>query len=213
MLNVAGDQFRRVVLGPEFDSRRGLLGKAAILTVTSTPTRTSIVSRAKWVLRNIIGVFPPDPPPNVPPLPEKISGRAGDPTGRELLAQHNVDERCRSCHRLMDPIGITLENFDAIGKWRTEDEGKRIDTAVDFLDGTRLNGPADLRSVLNSRSELFVRTLTQKLLTYALGRGATYQDMPAVRTIAREAAANNNRFSSIVLGVVKSPAFRMNVKP
>jgi hypothetical protein len=210
--NVMGDQFRRVVLGPEFDNRRGLLGKAAVLTATSMPTRTSIVTRGKWVLDSILGVGPPDPPPNVPPMPEKIAGRTSDPTLRDLMAQHNSVDRCRNCHRLFDPIGIALENFDAIGTWRITDEGKPIDASVEFLDGTRIDGPADLRRVLNARSELFVRTLTQKLLTYGLGRGATYQDMPAVRAVTREAAAENYRFSSIVLGIVKNPVFQMNVK-
>jgi hypothetical protein len=203
---IFGNGFQRVTLPPSLDVRRGLLGKAAILTVTSYPDRTSFTARAKWVMGTLLGVYPPDPPPNVPGLAPKRAPM------RDVMQQHNVNPACITCHKIMDPIGITLDNFDQAGKWRTQDEGQMIDPTTELFDGTKLNGPADLRTAMVSRSDLFIRTMTQKLLTYSLGRGLQYGDMPLVRAIARDAARDGNRFSAIVVGIVKSPAFQMNTK-
>ena len=204
--NISGDQFRRVPLAPEFDVRRGLFGKAAVLAVTSRPDRTSITTRGKWVLSALLGTPPPDPPPIVPalkslPLPM-----------REVMALHDVNAACVSCHRIMDPIGIALDNFDQAGKWRTQVGGSAIDPSTELFDGTKVNGPADLRNAIRAHSDQFINTLTQKLFTYGMGRGATYQDLPLIRSITRDAARNNNRFSAIILGIVKSAPFQMNTK-
>lgn len=205
--NVSGSDFRRVELGPALDVRRGLLGKAAILTLTSRPDRTSLTTRAKWVLGNIMGVYPPDPPPNVPPMRPKVG-----PMRATMERELQIGATCVSCHRLIDPVGIALDNFDQAGKWRTEDSGQTINAVTDLIDGTPINGPVDLRNALVARSDQFVQTLTLKLLTYGLGRRPAYQDMPWVRSIVREAAQDNNRFSAIVVGIVKSPGFQMNAK-
>ena len=213
--NVYGSQFRRVTLGPELDMRRGLLGKGALLTVTSQPARTSPVTRGKWFLQTFLGVSPPDPPPNVPAVPERAedqTGNAKEPTMRERMEQHRRNPVCASCHRIFEPIGIAMENFDAIGAWRTEEAGTPIDASGQIVDGTVVNGPASLREVLMRYSDQYVRVVTEKLLTYALGRGVEYRDMPLVRSIVREAAPANYRFSSIVLGIVRSPSFQMNLK-
>ena len=213
--NVYGSQFRRVILGPELDMRRGLLGKGALLTVTSQPARTSPVTRGKWFLQTFLGVSPPDPPPNVPAVPERAedqTGNAKEPTMRERMEQHRRNPVCASCHRIFEPIGIAMENFDAIGAWRTEEAGTPIDASGQIVDGTVVNGPASLREVLMRYSDQYVRVVTEKLLTYALGRGVEYRDMPLVRSIVREAAPANYRFSSIVLGIVRSPSFQMNMK-
>ena len=210
--NVYGSSFRRVTLGPEFDARRGLLGKGAVLTVSSQPNRTSLVQRGKWVLQNVLGTQPPDPPPfAVPPL--DATGEEGKVlTLRQQMEKHRAVEPCRSCHKIMDPIGISLENFDAIGHWRTEDEGTSIDSVGVLVDGSRMNGPDGLRTALLRYSPQFVRNLTERLLTYALGRGVEYYDMPLVRSIVREAASNDYRFSSLIVGIVKSNAFQRNMK-
>ena len=210
--NVYGSQFRRVTLGPEFDVRRGLLGKGAIQTISALPTRTSLVGRGKWILQNIIGTQPPDPPPfAVPPLAG--TGEGGKALSlRQQMEMHRAVEPCASCHRIMDPIGLSLENFDAIGRWRTEDEGNPIDASGVLVDGTPMNGVVDLRKALVRYSGQFVRNVTERLLTYAMGRGVEYYDMPMVRSIVRDAAPNNYRFSSLVLGIVKSPQFRTNMK-
>ena len=213
--NITGSQFRRVTLGPEFDMRRGLLGKGAILATTSMPERTSPVKRGQWVMANLIGMPPPDPPPNVPALPPRSGDSAGntkEPTMREKMVQHRIRPDCVQCHRLMDPIGFALENFDAIAMWRTEDAGSPIDASEELYDGTHVNGLADLRKWLVGYSGQFTQVVTEKLLTYALGRGLDYQDMPLVRSIAREGAGHDNRFSVLVMGIVNSRAFRMNVK-
>jgi hypothetical protein len=211
--NIYGSQFRRVTLGPEFDVRRGLLGKGALLATTSKPERTSPVTRGKWVMSNILGIAPPLPPPDVPPLPARTADATGntrEPTMRQKMQDHRVRADCTQCHKLMDPIGFSLENFDAIGLWRTEDEGQTIDAAAQVFDGTNINGPADLRRWLLSYTDQFAEVVAEKLLTYALGRGVDYRDMPLVRSVAREASHEDDRFSALVLSIVKSRAFLMN---
>ncbi|HLQ76859.1 MAG TPA: DUF1592 domain-containing protein, partial [Terriglobia bacterium] len=218
---IYGSQFRRVTLPPTLDVRKGLLGKAAILTTTAKPERTSPVTRGKWIMTNIIGVGPPDPPADVPPLkPTTADGRgnAKTPTMRQKMEDHRAslapnNQACVQCHRMMDPIGYSLENFDAIALWRTEDEGTAITKSEVVYDGTTVNGPSGLRQwVVNTYSAQFVQVATEKLLTYALGRGVEYQDMPLVRSIARDASRSNNKFSALVLGVVKSRPFQWNMK-
>jgi mono/diheme cytochrome c family protein len=212
--NIYGSQFRRVPLGPEFDARRGLLGKGAFLATSSKPERTSPVTRGKWIMTNILGVSPPDPPAEVPPLKPRAADAAGNTrehTMREKMLEHRVRADCIQCHRLMDPIGFALENFDAIATWRTEDEGTRIDGSGEVFDNTRIDGPSGLRNWLTTGySDQFASVVVEKLVIYALGRGIEYQDMPLVRSIRREAARSNNRFSAIVTGIVKSKPFQMN---
>ncbi len=213
--NIYGSQFRHVTLAPELDMRRGLLGKGAFLTTTSKPERTSPVTRGKWIMTNLLGVSPPDPPPDVPPLKPKeadAAGNAKNPTMRQKMMEHRVRADCVQCHRLMDPIGFALENFDGIGVWRTQDEGSPVDPSGEVFDGTKIDGPAGLRAWLAGYSDQFVEVIAEKLLTYALGRGVEYRDMPLVRAIARDAARQENRFSALVLGVVMSKPFQMNVK-
>jgi hypothetical protein len=206
---VYGSQFRRVHLTDE--ARRGLLGQGSILTVTSYPARTSPVQRGKWILANILGVPPQPPPPNVPELKE--NGEEGQPHSlRERMEMHRADPVCAGCHKVMDPIGFALENFDAIGRWRGTDDGARIDPSGTLFEGTRVNGPVALRKMLVARPEVFVGVMTEKLLTYSLGRGLEYYDMPAVRKIVQDAAANQFQFSSLITGVVKSPPFQMKTK-
>ena len=204
---VYGNHFRRVNL--EDERRRGLLGQGSILTVTSYATRTSPVLRGKWLLENILGTRVPPPPANVPELPEH--GDEERPTStRDLMEQHSSNPACSSCHRLMDPLGFALENFDAIGRWRDRDRGGvPIESQATLPDGTRVQGPADLRSLILNRRREFVDTLTGKLLTFAVGRGIEPYDMPAIREIMREAAPANYRWSALILGVVKSRPFRM----
>ena len=206
--NVHGSRFRRVAL-PE--NRRGLLGQGSILLVTSVANRTSPVGRGKWILENLMGSPPPLPPPNVPPLKES-TGQALAGSVRQRMEEHRNNAACAACHKIMDPIGFSLENYDLIGKWRTSDEGTPIETSGELVDGTRLDGPAGLRQALLSRVDVFVSTLTEKLLTYALGRGVRYYDMPAVRGITRADAQNDYRFSSLVSGIVSSAPFQMRVK-
>jgi hypothetical protein len=212
--NIYGSQFRRVTLGPDFDYRRGLLGQGSILAITSLGERTSPVKRGVWVLENILGTPPPEPPPNVPPL-EQAEEPGRVLTLREKMTLHRTNEPCASCHRIMDPIGFALENFDADAKFRKKDNGEGgspIDAAAQMYDGTPINGPSGLRDALLKYSPQFVRMLTEKLMTYGLGRGVEYFDMPVIRSIVRDAAVNNNRFSAIVLGIVKSPPFQMRTK-
>src|SRR5438876_9618385 len=197
------------------DVRRGLLGKGAFLTTTSKPERTSPLTRGKWVMSNILGMSPPDPPADVPPLKPKTSDAAGnakEPTMRQKMLDHRVRADCVQCHSLMDPIGFSLENFDGIGLWRSHDEGTQVDASGQVFDGTKIDGPAGLRGWLTSYSDQFVEVVAEKLLTYGLGRGVEYQDMPLVRSIARDAAENGNKFSALVLGIVKSKPFQMNIK-
>ena len=212
---IYGSQFRRVTLGPEMDVRRGLLGKGAFLTTTSKPERTSPVTRGKWIMTNILGMSPPDPPADVPPLKPRLtdpSGHVRDQTMRQKMLDHRVRADCIQCHRLMDPIGFALENFDPIAAWRSHDEGRAIDASGEVFDNTKIDGPAGLRTWLTTGySSQFVSVVIEKLLTYALGRGIEYQDMPLVRAIARDAARSDNRFSALVLGVIRSQPFQMNM--
>jgi len=210
--NIRGSQFRRVTLEKD-DPRRGLLGKASLLTVTSANNRTSPVTRGKWILENILGVAAPAVPASVPPLKENTDRTDGKVLSmRERMEEHRSNPACAGCHKIMDPIGFALENFDLTGKWR-EAEGKTpVDGSGELVDGTKLNGPASLREALLSRSGAFVTVATQKLLTYSLGRGVQYYDMPVVRSIIRDAAGHDYRFSSLVLGIVKSAPFQMRVK-
>jgi hypothetical protein len=215
--NIYGSQFRRVTLGPELDVRKGLLGKGAVLSTTAKPERNSPVTRGKWVMANILGVPPPDPPNDVPPLPARANdarGNALDPSMRTKMLDHRkAGLACINCHRLMDPIGFTLENFDAIALWRTKDAGDPILAKEVVFDGTEVDGPAGLRKWLVGYSDQFVRVTTEKLLTYALGRRLDPEDMPAVRKIASNVAQNKNRFSALILGVVESDAFQKNMVP
>jgi hypothetical protein len=206
--NIYGDQFRRVAVdSPE---RRGLLGQASILTVTSYPNRTSPVQRGKWVLTNLLGIPPTPPPPNVPQL--KDAGNGVPTSLRARMEQHRSDAVCAGCHKVMDPIGFALENFDAVGHWRAAEDGAVIDASGTLYNGAKINGPADLDKMLSSHPEVFVGVMTEKLLTYALGRGVQYYDMPAVRGIVTGAKAHDFRFSALVAGIVESTPFEMKVK-
>ncbi len=201
---VYGDQFRRVAIRDEV--RKGLLGHGSILALNSYANRTSPVTRGKYVLTNILGTPPPAPPANVPPLDEK----PGKPlTMRERMEEHRKNPACAGCHKLMDPIGLSLENFDAIGRWRTADGGLKISAESTLWDGTEVTGPAGLRQAIVSRPEQFARTTAEMLLTYALGRGLEASDMPIVRAIVRDAARRDYRFSSLVLGIATSVPFQM----
>jgi mono/diheme cytochrome c family protein len=208
--DIYGSQFRRVKITDE--NRRGLLGQGSVLTVTSYPNRTSPVLRGKWILENLLGTPPPPPPPNVPALKENSEG-AQPLTMRALLELHRQNPTCATCHRILDPLGFSLENFDAIGQWRTKEAGGAVDASGQLADGTKVDGPVALRRAILSHPEQFVDTLTEKLLTYALGRGLEYYDEPVVRSITRDAARNDYRFSSIVLGIVRSTPFEMKRKP
>jgi hypothetical protein len=210
---IYGSHFQRVTLGPEMQMRRGLLGKGAFLATTSKPDRTSPVTRGKWIMTNILGMSPPDPPADVPPLKPRAADATHTPdqTMRQKMLEHRVRADCIQCHRLMDPIGFALENFDAIATWRSHDEGTPIDASGVLFEGSKVNGPAELRTWLtNGYSSQFVSVAIEKLLTYALGRGIEHQDMPLVRAIAREVARSDNRMSALVLGIVKSAPFQMN---
>jgi len=214
---VYGSQFRRVTLGKDLDYRRGLLGQGSIMLVTGLADRTSPVQRGKWVLMNIFGQIPPEPPPNVPPLKVSNKEANGQPVPlevqmRDRMEEHRQNPVCASCHMKMDPIGFSLEAFDAVGTFRTKEFGKKLDVSGSLTDGVKFEGPAGLREQVLHYSPQFVRTVAEKLTVYALGRGIDYQDMPMVRSIARDAARNNNKFSSIVLGIVKSQPFQMNVR-
>jgi len=209
--NIRGDYFRRIPLEAS-SPRRGLLGQGSILTVTSIANRTSPVLRGKWVLQNILGTPPPVPPPNVEVNLDPDPKAAKPNSLRERLEAHRVQPVCASCHKIMDPIGFSLENFDLIGKWREVDGGVPINASGVLVDGTALNNSADLKKALLSRSDMFVTTATEKMLTYALGRAVDYNDMPTVRLIVRDASKNGDRFSSLVLGIAKSAPFQTKVK-
>ena len=204
---VYGSEFRKVaVTDPR---RQGLLGHGSILLVTSNPNRTSPVNRGVWVLKNILGAAVPAPPPvNIPPLEEAAGDVDFDSLSvRELMELHRSKPFCEGCHKIMDPIGLAMENFDVIGRWRTVDNGTPIDTAGQLVDGTQIDGPVELRAALLKYEEQIVRNVAEKLLIYAVGRGTEYYDQPVIRQIVREAAANDYRFSSLVLGVVASEPF------
>ena len=206
MPNIYGSQFRRVTVPSE--ARRGLLGQASILTITSYPNRTSPVQRGKWILTNLLGVPPSPPPPNVPPLEENAeNGKVR--SLRERMEQHRKDAVCAGCHKSMDPIGFALENFDAVGHWRVNDEAGKIDPSGTLFNGAALDGVVGLRQELVKQKDIFVGVMTEKMLTYALGRGLEYYDMPAVRKIDQNMRNNNYRFSSLVAGIVTSTPFQM----
>jgi hypothetical protein len=208
MPNIYGSHFRRVELGAD-DPRGGLLGQASVLTVTAYPNRTSPVIRGKWILENVIGAPPPPPPPNVPDLEETTKG-GKVLSMRERMVQHRANAVCASCHSRMDPLGLALEHFDAIGRWRDRSESNEpIDASGTMPDGTKFDGPEELKNALVAHPERFVNTLTERLLTYALGRGVEYYDAPTIRAIVRESAASNYRLSAIVMGIIKSTPFQM----
>jgi len=206
---ILGNRFRRVELTDDY--RRGLLGQGSILTLTSQADRTSPVLRGKWVMEVLLGTPPPPPPPNVPGLEATKPVKDGHVlTVRERMEAHRSNPACNSCHRMIDPIGLSLENFDPTGTWRIRDSGVLIDPSTVLFDGTPANGPADLRKTILKYPEAFIRNFTENLLTYSLGRRLQYSDMPAVRAITREAARNNNRASSLILGIIKSAPFEMS---
>ena len=209
---VKGSRFRRVTL--DDTARHGLLGKGAILMLTAYPNRTSPVLRGAWILDRVLGAPSPEPPPDVEPLPENSRGQPAR-TLRERLEQHRANPTCFACHGVMDPLGLALENFSAVGQFRTNDPETRtpIDTSGLLPDGTPIGGPEDLRRALVARPERFVQAFTENLLTYALGRGIDYRDMPTVREIVRRAEADDSRFEAIVLGIVSSDAFRKREAP
>ena len=207
---IYGSHFRRVTLTDE--RRQGLLGQASVLTVTSYADRTSVVLRGKWVLETLLGAPPPPPPPNVPPL--KQNDARSKPTSlRERMEQHRNNAVCANCHASMDPLGFALENFDATGQWRETDGGAPINAAVSLFNGTKIDNPKAFREALLDRGDEFLRTVTEKLLTYALGRGVAYHDASTVRQLVRDAARDEYRWSSLVLGIVKSVPFQMRRTP
>jgi hypothetical protein len=213
--NITGNAFRRVPL-PEH--RRGILGQGSILTLTSVADRTSPVLRGKWVMEVLLGTPPPPPPPNVPALDDSVKADVGGKrlTTRERMEEHRKNPTCNSCHRVIDPLGLALENFDVTGAWRIKDNEAPIDSVGDLYDGTKMSGPEGLRQALMKHSDMVLRSFTENLLTYAIGRRVEYADMPTVRAIIRDAAKNDNKMSSFILGVVNSAAFRMakvEVKP
>jgi len=208
---IRGDYFRRISLD-QTSPRRGLLGQGSFLTVTSIATRTSPVMRGKWILQNLLGAPPPAPPPGVEVNLEADPKAKKPNTLRERLELHRTQPVCASCHKIMDPLGFSLENFDLIGKWRDNDSGVPIDSSGVLVDGTPVRGVADLRRALLSRSDAFVTTTMERLMTYALGRPVEYTDMPSLRAIVRDSSKNDYRFSTMIVGVVKSPAFQMKVK-
>ena len=203
--NVYGSQFRRIKVPS--DARRGILGQASILTVTSYPNRTSPVERGKWILTNLLGVPPSPPPPNVPPLKEESAD--GKPRSlRESMEAHRANPVCAGCHKSMDPIGFSMENFDGVGHWRTSDHGVPIDPSGTLFNGASVNGISGLRQMLAGNPDVFVGVMAEKMLTYALGRGITYNDMPAVRKIVQDARSRDYKFSALVAGVARSTPFQ-----
>jgi hypothetical protein len=205
---IYGSHFRRVTITDP--ARRGILGQGSILAVTSHAERTSPVLRGKWILENILGTPVPPPPPDVPPLKERAEGEKPR-TMRDQMVEHRANPACASCHKVMDPIGFALENFDAVGAWRSRDADEAIDASGELADGTKVTGVVALREALTRQPETFATTFTERLLTYALGRGLNYNDMPAVRRIVREAAGENYRFSAIVMGIIRSTPFQMRM--
>ncbi|HEV2704255.1 MAG TPA: DUF1592 domain-containing protein [Steroidobacteraceae bacterium] len=209
--DIYGPQFRRVKLGPDQDMRKGLLGKGALMTITSEAARTSPVKRGKWFLQTFLGVSPPDPPPGVV---IKLDQKAGETpkTMRERLKIHSINATCATCHKMFEPLGLAMENFDAVGKWRTTEAGGPVDSVGIVTDGTRVEGIKGLRDLAVRKREMFVEVVTENLLTYAIGRGLDYHDMPLVRSLVHNAAKDNYKFSSLIMGVVQSPPFTMNMK-
>jgi hypothetical protein len=208
MPNIYGNHFRKVTFTDGI--RGGLLGQASVLTVTSYPNRTSIVLRGKWLLANILGAPPAPPPADAPSL--KDPGQDGQPHSlRDRMELHRNNPVCAGCHQRMDPLGFALENFDALGKWRTVADGEKVDVSASLPDGTAFEGIAGLRNLLLNHKDDYVRTLTEKLLAYSIGRGVEYYDLPAIRKIARESARNDHRWSSLVLGIVQSTPFSMSI--
>jgi hypothetical protein len=203
---VYGNRFRRVQLA---EDQRGLLARAGILSITTYPNRNSTVLRGKWVLENLLASPPPPPPVDIPPLEDTKAPPGETLTLREKMEIHPANPVCAVCHNQMDPIGFGLENYDAIGRWRTEDEGEAIDASGRLPSGVAFEGPAQLQEALLTDPGVFANAFTQKLLTYALGRSVEYYDMPAVRGIVNQAAARDYRFSSIVFGIVNSVPFQM----
>jgi len=215
--SIYGPQFRRVTLPAELDMRRGLLGKGALLTITSDAARTSPVHRGKWYLETFLGISPPDPPPGVDTTlkgkPAVAGGVTVDPPMRVRMEEHHTNPVCASCHKIFEPIGLGMENFDAIGSWRTLDGDTPIDATGTLSDGTKIDGVTGLRDSLVRHSDQFARVVTERMMTYALGRGVEYQDMPTLRSIVQSSAPGKYRFTAIVMGIVKSPAFQTNMKP
>jgi hypothetical protein len=206
--NIYGNDLRRITFNDGI--RGGLLGQASVLAVTSYPNRTSVTMRGRWLLANLLGSPPPPPPADIPPLQE--AGKNGAPKAlRERMEIHRRNAVCASCHQRMDPLGFSLENFDALGKWRTVSDGAPIDASASLSDGTKFDGVMGLRALLVSHKEDFLRTFTAKLLGYAIGRGTEYYDQPAIRKIVRDAEAENYSWSAVVLGIVKSPPFSMGI--
>lgn len=204
---IYGPRFRRVTF--DDDRRGGILGQGSLLSVTSMSTRTSPVKRGAWLLEHLLGTPPPPPPPNVPALPESAEGQKVATSVRERMEQHRRNPTCAACHAKMDPLGFALENFDGVGQWRDGDGESKVDASGTLPDGTAFNGPAEFRRALLKRPEAFVGTVTRKLMTYALGRGVEYYDMPTVRRIVRDAKQDDYRWSALILGIVKSMPFQM----
>jgi hypothetical protein len=211
---VYGSNFRRVELTPEFDMRRGLLGQASVETISSYPQRTTPTVRGKTIMQIFLGVSPPDPPPNVPQLKDQGAAVHGGakPTMRQQMEMHRKNAPCSTCHKIMDPIGFSMENFDAVGAWRTSDNGSPIDPSGVLVDGSKLDGVQGMREALLRYSPQFVRVVTEKLFIYGLGRGTEYYDMPLIRSIVRDSESKGYRFSSLILGIVKSEPFQVNQK-
>jgi hypothetical protein len=207
---IHGTTFRRVKLDPALH-RGGLLGQASILTVTSYNNRTSVVLRGKWILENILAAPPPPPPPNVPALNDAKNGKFL--SVREQMEQHRKNPICASCHTKMDPLGFSMENYDAVGAWRTSFAGKPIDVSAVLPDGTQFAGPSGLQGILMSRKDQFVEALTERMMTYALGRGVEAYDMPAVRAVRDTAMRDDYRMQSIIVGIVQSVPFVMKRTP
>jgi len=209
--DIYGSQFRRVELGLEHDMRRGLLGKGALLTITSDAARTSPIKRGKWFLETFLDVSPPDPPPGVETDLSEVEGEAAT-TLRARLESHRSNPSCAGCHKLFEPLGLAMENFDAVGRWRLQDAGLPVDPTGTTNDGMYLDGIKSLRDMAVLRGDLFAQVVTEKLLTYALGRGIETEDMALLRSVTNNAAEDNYQFSSLVMGVIQSPAFTMNLK-
>ncbi|MEY4095227.1 MAG: hypothetical protein RLZZ53_2426, partial [Acidobacteriota bacterium] len=208
--NVTGSAFQRVTLPPY---RRGLLGQGSILTLTSVADRTSPVQRGKWVMEVLLASPPPPPPPNVPALDDSVKANEGGKmlSTRERMEEHRKNPSCTSCHRVIDPLGLALENFDVTGAWRIKDNEVPVDVNGDLYDGTRMEGPAGLRAALLKHQDTFLTGFTESLMTYATGRRIEFSDMPAIRAIVRDASKKDNKLSAFVMGVVNSAAFKMGM--